>query len=96
MYYFLADDFNQALSHFNESLRLRLEDGQTHYYAGLIHHLMGNGADASNHMKRAEEFFLGNKGTKSIVDVRKHLRAFQSQYGIITIEDDGSFVARSQ
>ena len=93
--YFLVDDFYQALNHFNKSTRLRPEDGKTHYYTGLIHHLIGNGVDAISHMKRAEESFMGRKETKSIADVRKHLRVYQNQYGISTIRDDGSSVART-
>ena len=56
---------------------------------------MGNRSDAINHMKRAEESFVERKETKSIADVRKHLRVYQSQYGIPTIQDDGSSVART-
>ena len=93
LYFFIADDFHQALNHFNESVQLRPEDGKTHYFTGLIHHLMGNGVGAVNHMKRAEESFVEGKETKNIADVRKHLRVYQSQYGISTIQGDGSSIA---
>ena len=54
---------------------------------------MGNGVGAVNHMKRAEESFVEGKETKNIADVRKHLRVYQSQYGISTIQGDGSSIA---
>ena len=93
LYFFITDDFHQTLKHFNKSTRLRPEDGKTHYFTGLIHHLMGNGVGAVNHMKRAEESFVEGKETKNIADVRKHLRVYQSQYGISTIQGDGSSIA---
>ena len=95
LYFFITDDFHKTLNHFNESTRLRPEDARTHYFTALIHHLMGNGVNAINHMKRAEEFFIGSKETKSIADVRKHLRVYKSQYGISTIQGDGSSIART-
>jgi tetratricopeptide (TPR) repeat protein len=95
LHFFSADDFRQALTHFDKSMRLRPKDGRTHYYAGLINHLMGNGANAINHMKHAEESFIERKESKSIADVRKHLRVYQNQYGVPTIQNDGSSVART-
>ena len=93
LYFFIVDDFNQTLKHFNKSIRLQPKNGKTHYFTGLIHHLMGNGVSAVNHMKRAEQSFVKQKQVKSIADVRRHLRVYQDQYGILGIKGDGSSIA---
>ena len=93
LYFFVVDDLNKTLKHLNKSIRLQPEEGKTHYFAGLIHHLMGNGIGAVNHMKRAEESFVKQKQVKSIADVRKHLRVYQNEYGIPGIQGDGSSIA---